>query len=51
MTVKKTNVRVGNLTGSENIMVLEGLIPGQKIVTAGVTKLQPGMTVTIWEAS
>ena len=51
MTVKKTVVRVGELTGSDGIVILDGLSGGEKVVTAGVTKLQAGMKVSIWDAS
>jgi RND family efflux transporter MFP subunit len=49
MTVHKKEVKVGPLTGSQDIKVLEGLEGGETIVVAGVTKLQEGMQVTIWE--
>ena len=51
MTVKRADVQVGELTGSDGIEILDGLILGEKVVTAGVTKLQAGMKVSIWNAS
>ncbi len=50
MTVHKTPVKLGALTGSEDIVVTEGLKGGETIVTAGVTKLRDGMKVRIWKA-
>jgi len=49
MTVKKTAVRVGEMTGSDGIVILDGLRGGEKIVVSGVTKLQEGMKVSIWK--
>ena len=51
MTVKKVMVKVGEMTGSDGIAILEGLSGGEKVVTSGVTKLQEGMKVSIWDAS
>jgi RND family efflux transporter MFP subunit len=44
MQVEKQEVAVGSVTG-ESIHILEGLAPGDSIVTAGVHYLQPGMKV------
>jgi RND family efflux transporter MFP subunit len=49
MTVHKRAVDVGPMTGSENIVVLNGLSSGDVIVVAGLTKLQDGMKVRLWE--
>ena len=49
MTVSKMTVRVGEMTGSEGIVIMEGLTGGETIVTSGVTKLKEGMKVTIWK--
>ncbi len=49
MTVHKRDVKAGPLTGSENINILEGLHDGEKIVVAGLLKLQEGMKVSFWE--
>ncbi|WP_372682786.1 efflux RND transporter periplasmic adaptor subunit [Desulfosarcina sp.] len=49
MTVKKTPVRVGEMTGSDGIVILDGLAGGEKVVVSGVTKLQAGMKVSIWK--
>jgi multidrug efflux pump subunit AcrA (membrane-fusion protein) len=51
MTVKKNMVQVGELTDSNGIVIRDGLHGGEKIVTAGVTKLRPGMQVSVWDAS
>ncbi|MBF0232935.1 MAG: efflux RND transporter periplasmic adaptor subunit [Desulfamplus sp.] len=50
MTVKKTKVQVGELTGSDDIVILDGLHQGEKVVTAGITRLRDGMKVSIWDA-
>jgi RND family efflux transporter MFP subunit len=49
MTVHQRDVKVGPITGSENIRILEGLKGGEKIAVAGVLKLQEGMKVRLWE--
>jgi multidrug efflux system membrane fusion protein len=49
MTVHKTQVTVGEMTGSKNILILKGLTGGEVIVTSGLTKLQEGMKVSIWK--
>jgi multidrug efflux pump subunit AcrA (membrane-fusion protein) len=49
LTVKKLPVKIGQLTGSENVVVQEGLNGGEMIAVAGVTKLAEGMKVRIWE--
>ncbi len=51
MSVKKTAVQVGEMTGAEDIVIMDGLTGGEKVVTSGVTKLQEGMKVSIWDAS
>ena len=48
-TVKRLPVKVGQLTGSENVVVQEGLSGGEVIAVAGMTKLKEGMKVRIWE--
>ncbi len=47
--VHKREVKIGPLEGSANIKILSGVRPGEKIVVAGVTKLQEGMKVRPWE--
>jgi len=49
MAVHKTEITVGEMTGSDSIIVLEGLKSGDKIATSGITKLEEGMKVRIWE--
>jgi RND family efflux transporter MFP subunit len=51
MTVKKTTVEVGELTGSDGIAILHGLTHGEKVVTAGITRLRDGMKVGLWDTS
>jgi multidrug efflux system membrane fusion protein len=48
-TVHKLPLKVGEMTGSENIVVNEGLKGGEIIVVAGGTKLEEGMQVRLWE--
>ena len=50
MKVHKTEVKVGPLTGSEDIVVTQGLKGGETIVVAGVTQLRDGMQVRPWKA-
>ena len=49
MTVHQREVKVGSITGSEGIRIVEGLKGGEKIAVAGVLKLQEGMKVRFWE--
>ena len=49
MTVSKMPVRAGEMTGSDGIVILEGLSGGEKVATSGVTKLKEGMKVSIWK--
>jgi RND family efflux transporter MFP subunit len=49
--VSRRNVRIGELTGSDGIEILAGLKPGDRVVTAGVTKLRDGMKVAVWDES
>jgi len=49
LTAKKLPVKVGQITGSENVVVQEGLSGGEVIAVAGVTKLAEGIKVRIWE--
>jgi RND family efflux transporter MFP subunit len=49
MTVHQRDVKVGAISGSEGIQVLEGLKGGEKIAVAGVLKLQEGMQVRFWD--
>jgi len=48
-TAKQLPVKVGQLTGSENVVVQEGLSGGEVIAVAGMTKLKEGMKVRIWK--
>ena len=49
MTVNKRDVKMGSLTGSENVKILEGLEGGETIVVAGVLKLKDGLKVRLWD--
>ena len=46
MTVKRTPVEVGQMTGS-NILVVKGLKKGDRVVTAGVHYLKEGVKVSL----
>ena len=48
-TVRKLQVSVGRLEGSENITVTDGLKGGETIIVAGLTQLEDGMQVRPWE--
>jgi len=49
-TVAKSPVKIGQLEGSKNVMVEQGLEGGEEIVIAGITKLRDGMAVRPWES-
>lgn len=49
MTVHQKQVKVGELTGSQDIRIESGLEGGETLVVAGLAKLEEGMTVSIWE--
>ena len=49
MSVRKQKVKVGMISGSENIDVTEGLEGGETIAVAGILQLQEGMKVRLWE--
>ncbi len=44
-TVHRIPVKTGELTGSEDIIILSGIQPGERIITAGITMLKEGETV------
>jgi RND family efflux transporter MFP subunit len=48
MTVKLQPIRVATADGNE-VVVAEGLLPGQQVVVAGVHVLAPGQKVTIYK--
>ena len=49
MSVRKQEIKVGMISGSENIDVTEGLEGGETIAVAGILQLQEGMKVRLWE--
>jgi len=49
MTVHKKEVKAGEMVGSEDIHIQEGLVAGEKVITAGMLKLHEGMKVRFWE--
>jgi RND family efflux transporter MFP subunit len=49
MTAEKKAVKIGQLVGSENIIVEEGLQTGDQVIITGITKLREGMKVRPWE--
>ena len=44
-TVERRSVRTGDLSGTDSIVVLEGLVPGEDIAVSAVSQLRDGMTV------
>jgi len=49
MTVHRKEVKAGEMVGSQDIHIRKGLEAGEKVVTAGMLKLQEGMKVRFWE--
>ena len=49
MTLHRTRVEVGVVTGISDITILSGLSAGDRIVVAGVTTLREGMQVSLME--
>ena len=49
MTVHRTGVKAGTVTGTADITILSGLSAGDRIVVAGVTTLREGMKVSLLE--
>ena len=49
MTVTRRAVRVGPVTGTDEIIILEGVVPGERIVTAGVNQLREGFPIRLME--
>jgi RND family efflux transporter MFP subunit len=47
--VHKREVKVGEMVGTEDIHITEGLEVGEQVVVAGMKKLFEGMKVRIWE--
>jgi RND family efflux transporter MFP subunit len=47
--VHKRPVTIGQLEGSKNIFITDGLKDGETIVIAGITRLEEGMKVRPWE--
>jgi RND family efflux transporter MFP subunit len=48
-TVHKREIKVSAPSGSGYLEVMDGLVPGEMIVVAGVTKLREGMKVRPWD--
>ena len=46
MTVKKREVKTGDLTGADSIFITSGLKFGETIAVAGMSALREGMTVS-----
>jgi RND family efflux transporter MFP subunit len=49
MTVTRRAVRVGPVTGTDEIIILEGLSSGERVVTAGVAQLREGFPIRLME--
>jgi len=48
-TVTRKEVTIGELAGSKNLVIKDGLKGGEEIVIAGISRLQDGMKVRPWE--
>ena len=46
MAVERRNVEIGKIY-PEGFEVIQGVVAGEKIVTAGISNLQDGMTVRL----
>ena len=49
-TVKRRYVKIGDLTGG-GLEVIEGLLPGDQLVTAGMSKLHDGLVVRLGQGA
>ena len=49
LTVHERPVTIGPVTGTDAVVVLEGLAPGEMIAAAGVFQLQEGQTIRLME--
>jgi RND family efflux transporter MFP subunit len=50
MAVQRRDLKVGEIEGSQDILVTEGLKDGEIVVVAGGVKLKEGMQVRMWDA-
>ena len=48
-TVRKRPVQVGPVTGIQDIVILAGLEPGERIAVAGIYQLQEGQKIRLME--
>jgi multidrug efflux system membrane fusion protein len=49
MTVRKQQVQLGEMTGTSDIRITDGLQGGERVVIAGVSALTEGVQVRLWE--
>jgi RND family efflux transporter MFP subunit len=49
-TVHRRGVRVGPVTGTESIVVLDGLTPGETIAVAGIYVLEEGQEIRLMDS-
>ncbi len=49
-TVHRRDVRVGPVTGTESIVVLDGLTPGETIAVAGIYQLEEGQEIRLLDS-
>jgi multidrug efflux pump subunit AcrA (membrane-fusion protein) len=49
-TVHRRGVRVGPVTGTESIVVLDGLTPGETIAVAGIYLLEEGQEIRLMDS-
>ncbi len=49
MTVSKRIVAIGRMSGTNDILIVNGLDGGETVVVAGLPKLRDGMKVRLWD--
>ncbi|HPF69176.1 MAG TPA: efflux RND transporter periplasmic adaptor subunit [Candidatus Krumholzibacteria bacterium] len=49
MTVHRRQVAIGGMQGDADVLVRDGLAPGDVVVTAGLAQLSEGMQVRFWD--
>jgi RND family efflux transporter MFP subunit len=49
MTVRQQTVQLGQMTGTANINITDGLVGGERVVIAGIPALTDGAQVRLWE--
>jgi len=49
MSVHRTIIELGQMTGEDGVFITDGLIGGELLVVAGMKSLQEGMKVQLWK--